>query len=217
MTDTIKPAFHAMSFEEIGNWVVKHNVVNGEEIFDEDFAAIEEMYEDGQESEAFDEYETMAHEIWLAMSVNAATEGFKTEQGKNSTTYACNGQGGDMNLFAFGKNNAYIVEYLLAYGKEEQTTGLCSYLQYSGSLRPYFFRVFVQEAPFKISKEYPVEGAVNPGGQYEEWVDTYKYGYDTADVNTETGMLRRWWAYNLAVAVSNMVLNLSRSSAGFQS
>ena len=43
MTDMIKPAFHAMSFEEIGNWVVKHNVVNGEEVFDEDFAAIEEM------------------------------------------------------------------------------------------------------------------------------------------------------------------------------
>lgn len=80
MTDTIKPAFHAMSFEEIGNWVVKHNVVNGEEVFDEDFAAIEEMYEGGQESEAFDEYETLAHEIWLAMSVNAATEWFKTEQ-----------------------------------------------------------------------------------------------------------------------------------------
>lgn len=94
MTDMIKPAFHAMSFEEIGNWVVKHNVVNGEEVFDEDFAAIEEMYEDGQESEAFDEYETMAHEIWLAMSVNAATEGFKTEQGENSTTYACKGQVG---------------------------------------------------------------------------------------------------------------------------
>jgi len=50
MTDMIKPAFHAMSFEEIGNWVVKHNVVNGEEVFDEDFAAIEEMYEDGQEA-----------------------------------------------------------------------------------------------------------------------------------------------------------------------
>ena len=94
MTDTIKPAFHAMSFEEIGNQVVKHNVVNGGEIFDEDFAAIEEMYEDGQESEAFDEYETMAHEIWLAMSVNAAIKGFKTEQGNSSTTCACKGQGG---------------------------------------------------------------------------------------------------------------------------
>ena len=202
MTDMIKPAFHAMSFEEIGNWVVKHNVVNGEEVFDEDFAAIEEMYEDGQESEAFDEYETMAHEIWLAMSVNAATEGFKTEQGKNSTTYAYNGQGGDMNLFAFGKNNAYIVEYLLAYGEQERFVGLCCYLQCLES-RSYFLRVFVQEAPFKISKEYPVEGAVNPGGQYQELADTYHDQYDMADVNTEAGMLRRWWAYNLAVAVSN--------------
>ena len=204
MTDMIKPAFHAMSFEEIGNWVVKHNVVNGEEVFDEDFAAIEEMYEDGQESEAFDEYETMAHEIWLAMSVNAATEGFKTEQGKNSTTYACKGQGGDMNLFAFGKNNDYIVEYLLAYGKEERSTGLCYYLRYPKSLEVYFSEVFLDEAPFDDNMDYPVEGAINPGGQYQELADTYHDQYDMADVNTETGMLRRWWAYNLAVAVSNM-------------
>ena len=204
MTDTIKPAFHAMSFEEIGNWVVKHNVVNGEEVFDEDFAAIEEMYEDGQESEAFDEYEAMAHEIWLAMSVNAATEGFKTEQGENSTTYACKGQGGDMNLFAFGKNNAYVVEYLLAYGKEERATGLCYYLQYPKLLEVYFSEVFLQEAPFEDGTDYPVECAINPGGQYQEWADTYHDQYDMVDVSTETGMLRRWWAYNLAVAVSNM-------------
>lgn len=188
MTDMIKPEFHAMSFEEIGNWVVKHNVVNGEEVFDEDFAAIEEMYEDGQESEAFDEYETMAHEIWLAMSVNAATEENRS----------------DMNLFAFGKNNDYIVEYLLAYGKEEQATGLCYYLRYPKLLEVYFSEVFLDEAPFDDNREYPVEGAINPGGQYQELADTYHDQYDMADVNTETGMLRRWWAYNLAVAVSNM-------------
>ena len=109
-----------------------------------------------------------------------------------------------MNLFAFGKTNAYIVEYLLAYGKEEQTTGLCSYLQYPKLLEGYFLDVFSDEAPFDDEHIYPVEGAINPGGQYQELADAYHDQYDMADVNTETGMLRRWWAYNLAVAVSNM-------------
>lgn len=109
-----------------------------------------------------------------------------------------------MNLFAFGKNNVYIVEYLLAYGKEEQSTGLCYYLRDPELLEVYFSEVFVQETPFDDSTEYPVERAINPGGQYRELVDAYHDQYDMADVNTETGMLRHWWAYNLAVAVSNM-------------
>lgn len=62
-----KPAFHTMSFEEIGTWVVRNNVVNGDVVFDDDFAYIEEMYEEGQEDEARDEYESIAEEIWSAM------------------------------------------------------------------------------------------------------------------------------------------------------
>ena len=112
--------------------------------------------------------------------------------------------GGDMNLFAFGKNNTYIVKYLLAYGKEERVTGLCCYIQYPKLLEVYSSEVFLQEAPFEDGTDYPVECAINPGGQYKEWADTYHDQYDMVDVSTETGMLRRWWAYNLAVAVSNM-------------
>ena len=109
-----------------------------------------------------------------------------------------------MNLFAFGKNNAYIVKYLLAYGEEERVTGLCCYIQYPKLLEVYFSEVFLDEAPFDDNSEYPIEGAINPGGKYQELADAYHYQYDMADVNTEMGMLRRWWAYNLAVAVSNM-------------
>lgn len=109
-----------------------------------------------------------------------------------------------MSLFAFGKNNAYIVKYLLAYGEQEQATGLCHYLRYPKPLEGYFLDVFLDEAPFEVCTGYPVECAINPGGQYQELADTYHAQYDMADVNTETGMLRRWWAYNLAVAVSNM-------------
>ena len=111
---------------------------------------------------------------------------------------------GDVNLFAFGKNNAYIVKYLLAYSEEEQVVGLCYYIRCSKPLEVYFSEVFLQEAPFEDGTDYPVECAINPGGQYQEWADTYHDQYDMVDVNTETGMLRRWWVYNLAVAVSNM-------------
>ena len=71
-------------------------------------------------------------------------------------------------------------------------------------LEVYFSEVFLQEAPFDDNMEYPVEGAINPGGQYSELANTYHDQYDMADMNTEYGKLRRWWAYNLAVAVSNM-------------
>ena len=109
-----------------------------------------------------------------------------------------------MNLFAFGKNNAYIVEYLLAYGKDERATGLCYYLRYPKLLEVYFLEVFLDEAPFDDGTDYPVEGAISPEGQDQELANAHHDQYDMADVNTETGILRRWWAYNLAVAVSNM-------------
>lgn len=74
MTNAAKPNFSAMTFPELLNWVFHNNFVNGEPVFDSDFSDIEEMYEDGEESEAFDECESMAHEIWLAMSVQSAID-----------------------------------------------------------------------------------------------------------------------------------------------
>lgn len=112
-----------------------------------------------------------------------------------------------MNLFAFGKNNSVVVECLLDYGNEKQWTGLCGYLAEAEDFEVgmYYWGIFQDESPFKFYEEqYPVECAINPDGRFEHWSRMYSNQYDMADVNTETGMLRRWWAYNLAVAVSNM-------------
>lgn len=56
-----------MSFEEIGSWIAQNRIVNGEDIFDDDFSGIEDQYEAGEEAEAFNEYEAIANEIWDAM------------------------------------------------------------------------------------------------------------------------------------------------------
>lgn len=67
MQQTIKPAFYAMSFEDIGNWVSRNNTINGESVFDDDFSEIEEMHAAGHEAEAFNEYEAIAEEIWASI------------------------------------------------------------------------------------------------------------------------------------------------------
>lgn len=74
MSSTAKPKFASMTFTELSDWVSRNNKFNGEDIFDSDFSDIEDMYEMGEESEAFDEYESIAHEIWAVMSTQNVIE-----------------------------------------------------------------------------------------------------------------------------------------------
>lgn len=113
-----------------------------------------------------------------------------------------------MSLFTLGKNNKTIVEKLLSFGKESEITGLCSYILGGATdnlleLNIYYHSIFTLEIPFKGSVEFPVESAIKPEGTWYDWEKMYCDQDNHADTLSDCGRLRRWWAYNLAVAVSN--------------
>ena len=107
------------------------------------------------------------------------------------------------NMFQFGDQNVYEVEILLEYLTGFQPTGLCSYLVHSGQT----FDFLKSQEVFKDEQQYPVEYHVlfhkgYTSIEYSQLVTEYEDQWDKSDPNTVYGQLRRWWCYNLAVAMS---------------
>lgn len=104
------------------------------------------------------------------------------------------------NTFKFGKNNKDLVFRILRYiGTEntEHSVGLCN-----GVCWGELYDFFKTQPPFELDPIYPVDAAIQKsqkksvsGSYYSRWHTNPKKA---------TGRLRIWWAYNLAVAISNI-------------
>lgn len=108
-----------------------------------------------------------------------------------------------MNMFKFGTNNTDLVGLLLLYLEARQDCGLCEWLDCvdSDAFLVWFEcqEPFEQEGDETFPIEFPIEFALYPGR--EKWY-IYRSTENKIDVSLPQGRLRRWWCYNLAIAVS---------------
>lgn len=109
----------------------------------------------------------------------------------------------NQNMFQIGDQNEREVNILLEYLVGIQFTGLCSYLICDGKA----FDFLKYQEVFDTDQKYPVEWHVlTSEGYTENIVDRLSTEYENqrnkADPDTPYGQLRRWWCYNLAVAMS---------------
>lgn len=105
-----------------------------------------------------------------------------------------------MNMFKFGKNNKDLVAYLLIYLVETRYAGLCDWLDY---IEPdSVWTWFGCQEPFteEGGDSFPVEFALYPGWNDLNYI--YRSTKNKIDVSLPQGQLRKWWCYNLAIAVS---------------
>ena len=118
-----------------------------------------------------------------------------------------------MNMFAIGSNAPVAVESLLNYCSEIRRFGLCAYTSlYAPVDHNALLRLIYADAERVVSEcAYPVECALLAsvsGTSAEEIYDEAAHVYymldNKADERTANGQLRLWWAYNLAVVLSNM-------------
>ena len=108
-------------------------------------------------------------------------------------------------MFEIGPNNKTFTDVFLSYADTKRDTGICSHvLDFLNTDKVYSF--FKRQAPFKDNDVYPVECALNEtkSKRFYTYSSLYDEQTDKANPKSTYGKLRRWWAYNLAVAVSNM-------------
>lgn len=110
-----------------------------------------------------------------------------------------------INMFKLGKENKIETKVLLNYLRGWQETGLCDYLCQVGGEEVYNF--FREQPPFEeYIITYPVEFAVlglstlciSNSLLRNKHIDQENKSSKTH----QFGQLRRWWCYNLAVAIS---------------
>ena len=122
-----------------------------------------------------------------------------------------------MNMFAIGSNAPVAVESLLNYGSRIRRFGLCAYASLYAPVDHDSRRIALRHLIFADAERvvtgyaYPVEYALLAsvsGTSAEEIYDEAAHVYymldNKADKRTANGQLRLWWAYNLAVVLSNM-------------
>lgn len=107
-------------------------------------------------------------------------------------------------MFQIGDQNEREVNILLEYLVGIQYTGLCNYLADDFSIYEFLRD---QEVFDTDQEEYPVEWHVLTTEGYiriefNKLITEYRYQRNKADPDTPYGQLRRWWCYNLAVAMS---------------
>lgn len=122
-----------------------------------------------------------------------------------------------MNMFAIGSNAPVAVESLLNYGSRIRRSGLCAYASLYAPVDHDSHRIALRRLISADTERvatgyaYPVEYALLASGSSnsaEDICDEAELAYCTldnkADERTASGQLRIWWAYNLAVVLSNM-------------
>jgi len=106
------------------------------------------------------------------------------------------------NMFQFGDQNKCEVEVILKYLESYQSTGMCSYL--NDYETGYDF--LKSQEVFNKDEDFPVEYHVltSKGNTKVRHLlqDEYEAQWNKSDPDTPYGQLRRWWCYNLAVAMS---------------
>lgn len=108
-------------------------------------------------------------------------------------------------MFKIGDQNEREVNILLEYLVGFQFTGLCAYLADYFSIYEFLRDQEVFET--ETEQEYPVEHHILVHEGYsrvevDRLLTEYKNQWDKSDPVTPYGQLRRWWCYNLAVAMS---------------
>lgn len=108
-------------------------------------------------------------------------------------------------MFQIGDQNEREVNILLEYLVGFQFTGLCAYLADYFSIYEFLRDQEVFET--ETEQEYPVEHHILVHEGYsrvevDRLLTEYKNQWDKSDPVTPYGQLRRWWCYNLAVAMS---------------
>lgn len=117
-------------------------------------------------------------------------------------------------MFDFGPYNHESKNVLLSYLDDEQETGLCNYIE---NINDEHLDNFVtSQSVFEgasYQENFPIEAAILKKNhklvEYDSCLSAYARQYDKKDfvsVKTPYGRLRRWWAYNLAVAISQQEL-----------
>jgi len=109
----------------------------------------------------------------------------------------------NQNMFQIGDQNEREVNILLEYLVGFQFTGLCGYLADYFSI----YEFLRDQEVFETEQGYPVEHYVLTHEGYSRieaarLIAEYKDQRNKADPGTPYGQLRRWWCYNLAVAMS---------------
>lgn len=108
-------------------------------------------------------------------------------------------------MFEIGSNNKSMADAFLSYGDTSQYTGICSHVdEFLYTSKAFSF--FKSQSPFNDHCTYPVEYALSKTKtkNFAPYSKLYDTQTDKANPKSNYGKLRRWWAYNLAVAVSNM-------------
>lgn len=113
------------------------------------------------------------------------------------------------NMFKIGPYNKKFVNDLLEYIATCQGYGLCGMinLEFGSSSREKAF--LKNQDVFKTSDDFPIEihiGKIRKRSKEKSKDTYYQHGWDSSQTSPKhaEGRLRSWWAYNLAVAASNI-------------
>lgn len=113
------------------------------------------------------------------------------------------------NMFKIGPYNPKLVKVLLEYIATYQHVGLYGMINFKFGCPSREKAFLTNQDVFKTSDAFPIEmhiGKIRKRSK-EKSEDTYhQHGWDGSQTSPKhaEGRLRRWWAYNLAVAASNI-------------
>ena len=114
------------------------------------------------------------------------------------------------NMFKIGPYNKKFVNTLLKYIDTYQEYGLCALCNCEFGYSSKEKKFLKSQEVFKIDGEFPIEmiiGKIRKRG-FDKSINTYyrhgDWSIGQTSLKHAEGRLRRWWAYNLAVAASNI-------------
>lgn len=113
------------------------------------------------------------------------------------------------NMFKIGHYNPELVKVLLEYIKAENIDGLCKEINFNFGPNSVEKKFLLKQEVFKNYERFPIEIAIGKlrKRSREKSQDLYfTHGYNDSQTSPKhaEGRLRSWWAYNLAVAASNI-------------
>jgi len=113
------------------------------------------------------------------------------------------------NMFKIGPCNPELVKVLLEYIDTSRSYGLCGTINFKFGYSSREKAFLKNQDVFKTSGDFPIEmhiGKIRKRSKEKSEETYYQHGWDCTQTSPKhaEGRLRRWWAYNLAVAASNI-------------
>jgi len=113
------------------------------------------------------------------------------------------------NMFKIGPYNKKFVNDLLGYIDTSRSYGLCGMINFKFGCPSREKAFLTNQDVFKTSDAFPIEmhiGKIRKRSRKKSEETYYQHGWDGSQTSPKhaEGRLRRWWAYNLAVAASNI-------------